>query len=278
MQSLGRQTTYLQRYGRRSTFAPSNHIDVELVAYVAATCAKEVIESTWHRSDQLWGHSMWSILGGLSQDSTATYPLATMPLMWSSPRWSFEAVVRWSLHVRHGFPSTGLSLEQRIAPDSLSMANIILGLVRKRTSSIEMIRYLERYPQAVRDISYQSGGSALHYAIQRGHTSAIRILLAAGADSLHRNDYGFHAMTKMMFAKDTQSIKMRQELGNILPVTRLYKELDFPHLHRVVLKVLPLDLSTCIKNACLDDLNRADKMVWNALHWAASQGDSDAVG
>lgn len=86
------------------------------------------------------------------------------------------------------------------------------------------------------------------------------------------------ASQHLFWRKKSNSKDFREELSSLLSKIDIVALWNFSHLHKVVLGILPLDLSTELRRlAHRSHIDTTDFQGRTALHWAASRGDFDAV-
>jgi ankyrin repeat protein len=150
-------------------------------------------------------------------------------------------------------------MEQRIPPDNISKANSLMGLIGRGASKREMQTYLERRPDAVRHVTFIDGSTMLHVALREDKLEAVEVLLSAGADIFAQDDFNQPALVSLFMHRGKRSRAVQIQLENLLPLSQAFEELDFPHLHKVVLKIRPLDLRSQLEQSIsCDELNQTD--------------------
>lgn len=184
-----------------------------------------------------------------------------------------------SLKLMDGSPSITLSIGRTVHITGFDDHLSILVLCKTRKTS-ELKHVLERRPDAVLDVDYIRGWSALFYAASQGDYETVKILLAAGADPFLEDKSGYPAML-MCFRRIVLGHSSSQErdcLKNCLPLSAFFDEYHFSHIERVVLGIRPLRLQVELsKPIYKDELNAQDDMGITPLHWAAMTKDVSAV-
>jgi ankyrin repeat protein len=221
-------------------------------------------------------YSGWTFAGqNCDMDSCRYAKTSVVEAKYSLPRWPLDVSILASFKISHGLPAAGLSVQRRISRRGNPYT--IIGL--SKMGSTEGARsLLARRPDAVLDVSEHEGKTALDNAIRYRHIDTAKVLIAAGADPMAENDFGFPAIALVLLYKNHRSKALQQEFEDLLPLSTFYEECEFSHLHKVVLGVRPLDLKVQLnRDVSRSQLNQKDKMGLTPLYWAASQGNTFAV-
>jgi len=169
----------------------------------------------------------------------------------------------------------------RIAPFHSALGTFVLvysGWSFAGQHCAEIRSLLERRPDAVLDVGEHTGATALDSALRYHQLDACRLLLAAGADPLAEDRLGIPVIAYVPLYRNHRDITLQREFEKLLPLSSFYDEYELSHLHQIVLGVRPLDLrSELERRLCCSQLNQEDKLGYTPLHWAASQGDVNAV-
>ncbi|EXJ90248.1 hypothetical protein A1O1_03347 [Capronia coronata CBS 617.96] len=178
-----------------------------------------------------------------------------------------------------GDPECSITLRNRV---EYTLDNSLFQLARNGNVDAMKLK-LNQHCAHPNDLSLRGGQTAfdwgLQYAIRSNNLDPCRILVAAGADLEIEDDYEMNSAliaSDVMFTGQYQPIEAGlSELPSNVDLMALW---NFSHLHRVVLGILPLDLTTEIKNLThRSHIDARDSQRRSCLHWAASRGDAAAT-
>jgi len=223
-------------------------------------------------------YSGWSFAGQHCDTPTCLHAnTSAVDAKYSLPRWSLDLTILSTFRVSHGLPTVGLAVQRIIPHDTFSQFQSIIGF-SKMGNCAEIRSLLERRPDAVLDVGEHTGATALDSALRYHQLDACRLLLAAGADPLAEDRLGIPVIAYVQLYRNHRDITLQREFEKLLPLSSFYDEYKLSHLHQIVLGVRPLDLRSELEGRlCCSQLNQEDKLGYTPLHWAASQGDVNAV-
>ncbi|KAK3321994.1 ankyrin repeat-containing domain protein [Apodospora peruviana] len=149
------------------------------------------------------------------------------------------------------------------------------------TNNIDLLKtLLLQDPDAVNYTNLENGVTALQYALQKGHTEAARILLAAGADPDVKADD--HLSPGMWAAFNVISGRLptgvQNDMVTLIQVSRYTEELELHALHHVAIGTRVEAVGSVLsKSTTRDTINVIDSMGYCPLHWAAACGNKKAA-
>ena len=211
---------------------------------------------------------------------------------------SRTCLARRSLRITYVFPKWALEYAlhgviQTWAVGGPSFAVVARRRVQYQNSILEIVnwggltalkRHLEMQPMTVNDLKWENGTSALHIAFysEEFDIRIFRLLLESGADPDFEDDSGYsvrHLVAERILFKWYHPTIL-SELSELLPPSHVIEDLDYNFIHKIVLRICPIDLSKTLRHAddvILNQVNGQDKIGNTPLHLAATQGDTEAV-
>jgi ankyrin repeat protein len=128
-----------------------------------------------------------------------------------------------------------------------------------------------------RDVEYGTGVSALHKAVDWRQMDTVQLLLSAGADPFLEDQNGWTAADTVCQLAFHNSTEHRRVFGHLIRTLDLdFENLQFSVLHKIVLKLVSLDLEQQLEVSTAD-IDVPDSSGQTPLFWAANQGDRESV-
>lgn len=198
-----------------------------------------------------------------------------MNLKYIFPSW----FIQWAVYVSFvqsaiGAPTFGIAISQRSTVTETS-----IFAIARRSDNHTLCQVLEEQSSLSGEID-TSGRNPLFWAIQSGSIETVQILLRFGADAHALDDSGISPSVYAYSVSLAGHLdpQFEEELEKLFPRSQSERVLEFPYLHNVVCRILPLDLHTQLKNPRhLSQIDSTDKKGNTALYWAATRGDHESV-
>lgn len=173
---------------------------------------------------------------------------------------------------RHDRPELLIRIHRLVDPNSGPYSQNIHSIIY--ANDIRQLKtILSSCPSTVHDLTSDYQESPLTSAVHDINTTAVELLLQAGADPLQRNENGSSpsgVALMMSFAMAGNPCAAIHKIAAIMPISDFLDHEDFSDLHRIMIGWLPLDLQRAlIKPSFRAHIGRKTTSGLTPLHLAA---------
>lgn len=147
-----------------------------------------------------------------------------------------------------------------------------------------LARAIQHARGSIQDVYYSDGRSALRMAVNAlavpsWSARAAELLLQNGADPDQEDDYG---ISPRLAAADALLTKggppaYRRQMVELFSLSPSGDELDLTYYHKITLGLLPISLTSALRDPLVEQLNSKDRFGCTPLMYAARRGDAAGV-